>query len=218
MSILSLNNIFFKNKGISIINGISLNIEKEDCISIVGESGSGKSTLLKILADLIKMTSGNIKYSGEDYLSYDPIYLRRRISYCIQIPYLFGKTVRDNLDFPFYIRNKKFDEEKVKLLMRRCNLQEEYLSKEINLLSGGEMQRISLIRNLIFIPDILLLDEVTASLDENSTSIIEDYIKELNKSGVTILWVTHNEEQSKRIFNKRIVISNGQIEKIEVLR
>lgn len=217
MSILNIDNLIFKDKDNIIIDDISLDINKGDCISIVGESGSGKSTFLRLLADLIPPYNGEIKYIGKNYLSYNPIELRRKISYCTQLPYLFGHTVKENLEFPFKIRNKEIDKKRIIELLNIFNLDEYYLSKDINSLSGGEKQRISLIRNLVFIPDILLLDEVTSALDVDNAIIVEKYMKKLNKSGVTIIWVTHNDEQSKRIFNKRIVMADGKIERVEVV-
>lgn len=217
MSILNIENLTFKDKDNIIIDDICLDVNKGDCISIIGESGGGKSTFLRLLADLISPSKGEIKYIGKNYLSYDPIELRRKISYCTQLPYLFGDTVNENLEFPFKIRKKEVDKNRIKELLEVFNLDETYLSKDINSLSGGEKQRISLIRNLIFIPDILLLDETTSALDDDNAIIVEKYIKKLNESGVTIIWVTHNDEQSKRIFNKRIIMENGKIEKVEVL-
>lgn len=215
MKILSIKEVTYNSGNTEVLKGISLDVNKGDCISIVGKSGSGKSTLLKICADLIPITSGNIYFKEKCYTSYNPIELRKSISYCVQTPHLFGETVYDNLEFPFKIRNKKVDKSRLVLLLDKFNLNESYLEKNINSLSGGEMQRIAIIRNLIYTPEILLLDEATASLDKENEAKVEEYIKELNQSGVTVLWITHSEEQSKSIFNKRMVISEGRISKVE---
>lgn len=217
MSILSIKNIYYNTDNLRILNGISLDIKKGECISLVGESGSGKSTLMKLCADLITVSQGDILYEGKSYKDYNPLELRKKISYCVQIPYLFGSSVYENLEFPFKIRHEKMDKDKVIKLLNKFNLNESYLQKDINSLSGGEKQRISLIRNLIYTPKILLLDEVTSALDSENTKIIEQYVKELNESGVTILWITHDLEQSKGIFNKRVTISKGKISKVEVI-
>ncbi|MGL4798700.1 MAG: ATP-binding cassette domain-containing protein, partial [Cellulosilyticaceae bacterium] len=95
---------------------------------------------------------------------------------------------------------------------------ESYIEKEINGLSGGEKQRIALIRNLIYTPDVLLLDEVTASLDKENAVVVEGYIKALNEKGVTVLWITHSETQSTAIFNKRLVVEDGKLSRLEVLK
>ena len=217
MEILKIKNLTFKDKDNIILEDISLAIKKGECISIVGESGSGKSTILKLCADLISPSHGNIEYKNKDYSAYDSIKLRRSISYCTQTPYLFGKDVYENLCFPFKIRNQEVNNDRIDELLTAFSLDKSYLEKDINLLSGGEKQRIALIRNLMFIPEILLLDEVTSALDSSNTIIVEKYIKHINKEGVTVIWVTHDEEQSKRIFNKRIFIKNGKVENVEVI-
>lgn len=218
MGILKIKNITFKDKDNIILDNISLSIKKGECISIVGESGSGKSTLLRLCADLISPSAGSIEYNNKNYLEYDPVDLRRSISYCTQTPYLFGENVYDNLCFPFKIRNKKVDNNRIYKLLIDFSLDKSYLDKDINLLSGGEKQRIALIRNIIFTPEILLLDEVTSALDSSNTIIVENYIKLLNKEGVTVVWITHDEEQSKRLFNRRIFIKEGKVETVEVIK
>ena len=72
----------------------------------------------------------------------------------------------------------------------------EFLAKEVKNLSGGEKQRLSLIRSLLFTPEILLLDEITSELDVENTKIVENVIKSLNDNGITVLWATHNPEKS----------------------
>lgn len=218
MSILEIKNVYYESDNIQILNGISIYVEQGDCISLVGQSGSGKSTLLKLCSDLLPISNGEILYNGYNYKSYDPIELRKKISYCIQIPYLFGATVYENLEFPFKVRKEPIDKDRIIGLLRRFNLDESFLYKDINSLSGGEKQRVAIIRNLVYNPDILLLDESTSALDKENAKVVEEYIKELNLKGVTVLWVTHNLEQSESIFNKRITISNGKVESIEVIK
>lgn len=218
MSFLELKNIYYENDNSCILNNISIDIEKGDCVSIVGPSGSGKSTLLKLCADIISPSKGHIYYREKSYLSYNPLDLRRKISYCVQIPYLFGSKVYENLEFPFKIRNEKVDNSKILSLINRFNLDESILQKEITALSGGEKQRIAIIRNLLYTPEILLLDESTSALDKDNAKKVLEYVKELNGQGVTVLWITHNLEESEEIFNKRIYISGGKLEKVEVLK
>ena len=218
MNILSIKDVFYNMGDLEILKGISFDIEKGDCMSIVGQSGSGKSTLLKLCADMIPITSGNIYFNGKCYTSYNPIELRKKISYCLQTPELFGKSVCENLEFPFKIRKEKVNKQRIVKLLERFNIDESFLDKDIISLSGGEKQRISIIRNLLYTPDIILLDEATSALDLENAKVVEEYIKELNDLGVTVLWITHSMEQSEKIFNKRITISEGKIECMEVLR
>lgn len=218
MNILSIKDVFYNMGDLEILKGISFDIEKGDCISIVGQSGSGKSTLLKLCADMIPITSGNIYFNGKCYTRYNPIELRKKISYCLQTPELFGKSVCENLEFPFKIRKEKVNKQRIVKLLERFNIDESFLEKDIISLSGGEKQRISIIRNLLYTPDIILLDEATSSLDLENAKIVEEYVQELNDLGVTVLWITHSMEQSEKIFNKRITISEGKIKCMEVLR
>lgn len=214
---LEIKNIHYKIGNKPILNGLSLEIKKGDCISIVGPSGSGKSTFLKLCADLITPSQGEIKFNGKSYCTYNPCELRKKISYCTQTPYLFGDTVMDNIEFPYKIRGEELDKTRIDYLLKITGLDESILYKDINHLSGGEKQRIGIIRSLIYIPEVLLLDESTSALDEKNTKNIEKFIKSLNEEGVTVLWITHSNEQSQSIFNKRIEISNGKIEKVEVI-
>lgn len=218
MNILSIREGTYNSSDSNILNGVSFDIKKGDCISIIGRSGSGKSTLLKICADLIPISSGNIYFKGKCYTSYNPLDLRKKISYCIQIPHLFGKNVAENLEFPFKIRKEHINKNRIIELLRRFNLNEGFLEKDINALSGGEKQRVAIIRNLLYTPEILLLDESTASLDSENAKAVEDYVKELNTSGVTVLWITHSMSQSEGIFNKRLTILDGKVESMEVLK
>lgn len=218
MSLLEFVNVYFSNDDDFIIKNLSFKIEAGDFISIVGPSGSGKSSLLKLCSHLHKQSSGKILYKSIDMLDYNPIEIRKKICYCFQTPYLFGKNVLENLVFPYKIRNKIADMNKVKYLLNLFNMSTDYLEKDITNLSGGEKQRISFIRSLIFKPEVLLLDEVTSALDVDNTKIVENIINNLNKEGVTILWITHNPEQSRKYANKILTIENGSLKSLEVLR
>jgi len=202
----------------SILDDITISINSGDYISIVGPSGSGKSTFLKLCCHLISPATGQILYRNKSIEEYNPTDLRKDISYCFQTPYLFGDTVMDNISFPYSIRNSKVDFSRVEELFTVFKIDINYLNKDINNLSGGEKQRIALIRTLLFRPEILLLDEVTSALDVDNSLIVESVIKSLNEDGTTILWITHNLDQSKRNANKLLTIEAGKVKSLEVLR
>lgn len=217
MALLELSNISYIVKDKSIISDVSLSVNQGDYITIVGPSGSGKSTLLKLCSDLISPTSGTITYNDRPLTAIDPESYRRKVGYCFQRPYLFAKTVRRNILFPYDIRGLKPDMSRIEYLFDLLHMPLNYMERRNDELSGGEMQRICLIRSLIFEPKVLLLDEVTSALDATNTSIVENVIDELHKKGITIISITHNEEQSLRIANRRITIVDGQLAKEEVL-
>lgn len=217
MNILNIKELDYEIDNTKLLKNINIDVDQGDCISIIGPSGCGKSTFLKLCADLVPITKGDIYYRGKNYKEYNPLDLRKKISYCIQAPYLFGEKVLENLEFPFKMRKENINNNRISELLEKFSLDEAILEKSINSLSGGEKQRIAIARNLIYIPDILLLDEATSALDKVNVQIVEEYIREINKQGVTVLWITHNLEQSRGIFNKRMTLSDGSIEKMEVI-
>ena len=217
MSLLELKNVTFENDCKTILKNISLKIEPGDFISIVGPSGSGKSTFLKLCSQLISPTNGTITYHGKDFTQYNPTELRRTIAYCFQTPYLFGDTVMDNIKFPFAIRNITFNQNRVDELFSLFHMPTDFLNKDVANLSGGEKQRIAFIRSLLFKPEIMLLDEITSALDADNTKIVEIVIDTLNKEGVTVLFVTHDFEQSRKYANRLLTIASGEIKSLEAL-
>lgn len=218
MSLLKCNNLFYVNDDKEILKAVSLDIKEGQCISVIGQSGSGKSTLLKLFANLISPTSGAIYFDKKSYCEYDPVLLRRSIGYCPQLPYLFGSTVYDNLIFPFEIRKEKFNKSKIIDLLEKLKLDESFLDRKVDSLSGGEKQRIALVRSVIFPPKILLLDEVTSALDKENKEIVENFIKDLNSQGITIMAITHDEKESVSIYSRRLTISNGFLVKDEEIK
>lgn len=209
MSIIKCHQVSFVSEGKTILRNISVDIAPGDFISLMGPSGSGKSTFLKLCGHLVSPTEGEIFFDGKNMLDYNPLELRRRVSYCFQTPYLFGKTVADNLRFPYTIRNKPLDMNRIEELLPKFNLSTEILQQDVQNLSGGEKQRISLIRNLLFTPEVLLLDEVTSALDKDNTMLVEQAVAELNQEGVTVLWITHNPEQNKSRAKRIFTIVEG---------
>lgn len=194
--IFQLNNLGFEVNNQKILQHINLTVNEGDFLTIMGPSGSGKSTLLKLIGLQIDYTSGSIQFNGKDINEYNPIDYRKEVSYFFQNAVLFGDTVRDNLAFPAEIRDDEFDEARAIEGLNEVQLSAIDLDKEINELSGGERQRIALVRNLMYPPKVLLMDEVTSSLDKQNRDNILDYVKGLNeKYNTTILWVTHNQDE-----------------------
>lgn len=208
--ILELKNVAYQVDGKRILQKISFQVKANDFLTLLGPSGAGKSTILKLIANLISPTAGQIRYQGQDIMKLNPLEYRRSVSYCFQQPALFGKNVRDNLIFPFQIRKKEIDEDKIRKLLTEVDLSSEFLNKDINSLSGGEKQRVALIRNIMFLPKVLLLDEITTGLDEGSKKLVHQLIKRVAAENVTIIQVTHDQEEIKAA-NKIIQIEKGGI-------
>ncbi|VTS22163.1 ABC transporter ATP-binding protein [Streptococcus porcinus] len=218
MPILEFKDVSFSSDGKAILKNLSFTIDEGDYVSIIGPSGSGKSTLLKLASYLQSPTSGDIMFEGKSLEDYNPIKLRQTLSYCFQTPHLFGEKVKDNIQFPYEIRHLSLDQARVNKLFALFQMDLSYLEQDVKKLSGGEKQRIALIRQLLFEPKVLLLDEVTSALDSVNKEIVEEVIERLNNKGVTILWITHDTSQSKKYANKMMTIVDGKLESMEVIK
>lgn len=193
-----------------ILHNISLQIDQGEVVTIAGPSGSGKSTLVKLLASLLTPTAGQIWYQGRDITQEEPVAYRRKVSYAMQQPTLFGKTVRENLQFPYELRQLDFDEQRALAGLQAVGLTADYLDREVKNLSGGERQRVALLRNILILPEVLIMDEVTAGLDANNREIIAQLVAQLQQEGVTIIIVTHDEQEIARA-SRLVEIKQGQI-------
>lgn len=195
MAILKLRNVAYQAGQKQILQNVSFEVEEGAFLTLIGPSGAGKSTILKLIANLINPTSGKIFFREKDIMKIDPLIYRRSVSYCFQQPSLFGEKVADNLSFPYEVRKQAVDRKRLLQLLHEVSLEADYLDKDVTSLSGGEKQRIALIRNLFFLPEGLLLDEVTTGLDEDNKAIVHQLIERVHQQGVTIIQVTHDQDE-----------------------
>lgn len=200
------------------IDGIDIQVEKGDLVAIMGVSGSGKSTLMNIIGCLDQPTSGFYMLDGQeiDKLSRRELVKIRRnkIGFIFQNFNLLPRTqaVR-NVELPLVYKGVRPKErrKKAKKLLDDVGLENKVRHKP-SMLSGGEQQRVAVARALINEPMILLADEPTGNLDSKSGEQVMGILKDLNKKGVTIIVVTHDQAiagQTKKV----IKISDGRIEK-----
>ena len=194
-----------------VLKGIDLDIYENEFVTLLGPSGCGKSTLLKIIASLLSPTSGRLFFDDADVATLSPERYRQQVSYCAQTPALFGDSVYDNLIFPWQIRNKQPDPQALLADLQRFGLDENMLEKSINELSGGEKQRVSLIRNLQFLPRVLLLDEPTAAMGIHESHRTMGLLKELRDRGMTQLIISHNLHQVFDLADYIYVMRSGRI-------
>ena len=207
-------------KKLTIINELSLDLQKNCIVSIVGPSGSGKSTFLNIIGLLDRDFLGEYELNGKDmkHLSKKQLNYTRgsSIGFVHQFFHLIPElNVIENVMLPYLINSKKSDNFKLaKNLLETFGLNDRINFKPIKL-SGGEQQRVAIARSLINNPDLILADEMTGNLDENTAKEIFNfflsYVKENKKS---IIFVTHNNyfaEQANNIFK----FSNTTLEKIK---
>jgi len=176
-----------------LLKPVSLQLYQGDCVLLTGPSGSGKSTFLKILASLITPTSGQLFFRNSDITTLRAEAYRQQVSYCFQTPQLFGQTVYDNLALPWQIRRQKPQRDKLVAALESVNLSPDMLNKPVEQLSGGEKQRVGLLRNLQFMPEVLLLDEVTSALDEeNRLSVLSLINRIAAEEKVAVVRISHD--------------------------
>lgn len=185
---------------------INLNISKGEMIFLTGPSGSGKTTLLKLLTSDIKQTSGNIKFLGPDKIFIAPVYQDLKL--------LENQTVEENLlcayDKKIYGTKKYFASE-VKELTSLLGMRNR-MDLKVSLANGGLRHKTAFLRALLTRPDVLIADELTASLDYDNARKMYDILNLLNvKRGLTVIWATHNRDLINKFSGKIIHLDNGRI-------
>jgi putative ABC transport system ATP-binding protein len=197
-----------KYKNIIDIN--KLTIDAQQVTFIVGESGSGKTTLLRLLNKLISPDSGEICYRGEPLKSLDSVKHRRGVVMLPQSPVIFEGSIKDNL-----LIGREFSEkpaagdDELGDILKRVNLNKP-LTHNADNLSGGEKQRVALGRVLLMDPDVLLLDEPSSALDEETEKLIFDVLTAFARgSGKTLICVTHSKQSAKTYADRIIEMKKG---------
>lgn len=177
---------------------------------IVGASGSGKSSLLRLCNRLEVPTSGVVRFRGDDLAGVDVRAHRRRVGMLFQRPTPFAGTVRDNLR----VARADLGDSDAGTLLERVGLDPAFLDRPADRLSGGESQRMCLARTLATIPEVLLADEATSSLDPEATRRLEVLALALRDVGIPVVWVTQEPEQIDRIADHALRVTAGHVEVI----
>lgn len=183
-----------------VLKDVNLTIEEGDYVAIMGPSGSGKSTFMNILGCLDRPTKGEYKLDNQSVKSLNGNELaklrNKTIGFVFQgFNLLSRSSLLDNVSLPLvYARDKKSTRyEKSKQLLEKVGLGQ-YLNSKPNQISGGQQQRVAIARALVNQPRIILADEPTGNLDSKTSEEIMDLFKELNKEGITIIIVTHEND------------------------
>ena len=210
------------NTLVHALNNVSFKVSKGEFVAIVGPSGSGKSSLLHILGGVDKPTSGHVYVEGSDIFSLNEnnlaIFRRRQVGLIYQfynlIPIL---NVKENISLPVLLDGKKPDEAYLEELIETLGLKHR-VNHLPNELSGGEQQRVSIGRSLIYHPSLLLADEPTGNLDSKSSHEIMGLLEISNrKYGQTIIMITHDESLAMHA-DRIITIEDGKIVRDEKVK
>jgi putative ABC transport system ATP-binding protein len=199
------------------LDDINLTINKGEYVSIMGPSGSGKSTLLNIIALLDRPSSGRYVLNDLDVIQRTDDELaqirRENIGFVFQFFHVIPRlTAAENVEMPMILAgiNKKERQQRVKVALAAVSLADRTHHKP-NQLSGGQLQRVAIARAMIMHPEVVLADEPTGNLDSKSGLEIMELLEGLNKKGVTLVMITHDQVLGNRA-PRRIRIVDGHIE------
>ena len=202
---LELSSVSFRIGDKLLLDNISTTIVDPGITVIMGSNGAGKSLFVRLVHGLLEPSSGEIHWNGKPL----DLVLRRRQALVFQKPVLLRRSVAANIDFVLKPRaahrKRKRDQ-----ILREVDLFKQR-SQPARLLSGGEQQRLALARALATDPEVLLLDEPSASLDPATTIHIENQLMQTRERGVKIILVTHDIGQARRLADDVMFMHNGQL-------
>ena len=214
---------YLGDSAVHALDSVSLHIEQGDYLSVMGPSGSGKSTLLNMLGLLDRPDAGSYLLNGVDTMSLDEnerARLRReQIGFVFQSYHLIPRlTARENIELPLMLAGvaAKQRHSEVSVILEKLGISQRAHHLP-NQLSGGERQRIAIGRSIVMRPSILLADEPTGNLDSKSGREVTDILEELNREGITLLVVTHNNNIGDRA-KRHIRMVDGAISSDPVRR
>lgn len=205
-AVVSVTELSYAPEGTVLIDAVSAAFRPGGVSVIMGPNGAGKSLLLRLIAGLIPPDDGLVALNTErDHGT-------AKIALMAQRPVLLRRSVYANLDFALdvYGVERKARPARIDALLKLVGLQA-LANRPARMLSGGEQQRLSLARALAMDPDILLLDEPTASLDPNATSHIEEIVLQAAAAGVKVIFVTHNRDQARRLADEVVFLHRGRL-------
>ncbi|MHB9145881.1 MAG: ABC transporter ATP-binding protein [Symbiobacteriia bacterium] len=197
---------------VAVLSQVSLDLQPGVITTLVGPSGAGKSTLLHLLNRLEDPDEGSILYRGEDLRRQEVVRLRRAVGLVLQAPVMLPGTVLYNIAAGPRLRGETLAPARATELLQLVGLVPSFLGREARSLSGGEQQRVSLARALANEPEVLLLDEVTSSLDPAAAHDVEALIVDLaRRLSLTAIWVTHDLGQAERAGDRLVLLVAGRV-------
>ncbi|MBL6629054.1 MAG: ABC transporter ATP-binding protein [Candidatus Actinomarina sp.] len=198
-------------KGLNILQGVDLVLKEKEVVSIIGPNGAGKSTLLKAVMGLIPIFGGKIYFKGNELIDIKSHELAQKgIAYVPQVSNVFQSlTIEENLQIGLW-STKKGHSNLLKEIYSMFPILKEKRKDKAGNLSGGQRQLLALGRALISKPEVLLLDEPSAGLSPKAIDEVFQYIKSINKNGVSILLVEQNAKRALRFCNRGYVLDQGR--------
>ena len=212
-------NVVLRYTDKDILKDVNLRIEDGEFMVLVGPSGSGKTTMLKMVNRLLEPTDGNIYLDGKRIKDYDERELRLSTGYVLQAIALFPNlTVFENIALVPEMKGWSHDKirRRTEEFLAKVGLPaSDYADRLPSELSGGEQQRVGIVRAMIGQPKILLMDEPFSALDAISRKQLQVLTKELHREfGTTIIFVTHDTDEALKLADRIAVLQNGEIHQV----
>ena len=211
MSLLTVRDLDAGYGDLQVLDGVDLDVDDGEYVTIVGPNGAGKSTVMKSVFGLTDYMGGEITFDGEDISGLDPNeIITRGLNYVPQNENVFaGLTVRENLEMGAYILDE-IPKERLQMVFDRFPILEERQSQKAGSMSGGQQQMVAMGRALMLDPDLLLLDEPSAGLAPDLVDETLDRIDQINAGGTAILMVEQNAKEALRRCDRGYVLVQGQ--------
>ena len=193
-----------------ILRDCSYSFKGNRIYAILGQSGAGKTTLLRLMNSLTTPDQGRILLDGQDIDTIHPAQLRSRISLLFQTPAFVGHTVEEDLAFARQFSHREGVD--FSNLLDQVHLDPTFLSRRVGTLSVGEQQRVCLARTLVTKPEVLLLDEPTAALDDSTAIQILELIREISSAErLLTIFVTHRKSHARKVGQDLLQLAEGKL-------
>ena len=210
------NNISFSyDNGKNVLNNISFNVNKNQSIALIGKTGSGKTSLVNLICRFYDLNDGNIKINGKDYKEYSIRSLRKKIGYIMQKVVIFDGTILENINYA----NKDISKQEIIEICKKLNLHEKIMSlkdgyetiisNDTDIFSAGEKQLLNFTRVMVENPEIIILDEATASLSYKSEMMVRKAIEEITQGKISFI-IAHRLSTIKNC-DKILLMKDGKI-------
>jgi sodium transport system ATP-binding protein len=203
---------YFNKSGKPAVDSVSFSVKKGEIVGLIGENGAGKTTIFRMIATMLKPTSGRAIICGYDINS-QPKRVRSQIGTLLGgEPGLYDRlTARENIQYFAALNNLHHCAEKEIQKMSAMFSMEKYLNKRVSTLSRGMKQKIAIARSIIHDPPVMLLDEPTTGLDVTSTAMVQQFILKCKNQNKAILFSGHNMGEIEKLSDRVVIISRGKI-------
>ena len=201
---LSVDSLGFRTRDVTVLSDVTFRADAGSRTIVLGPNGAGKSVLLRLMHGLLTPTTGSVRWARTD-----AAHVRKAQAMVFQRPVMLRRSVRENIEFALHIAGQVSGAQDAAMAALAQVGLAHLADRPARLCSGGEQQRIALARAWVLKPEVLFLDEPTASLDPAATKAIEEVVQAMHHAGTTIIMTTHDLGQAKRLADRVLFLNHG---------